>query len=173
MLRDYEVHIFNLSKKKHTFDFQIADDFFTHFENSPIDKAQLTVALILDKRENLIEAQLTITGHLGLVCDVSLEEFDYPVKIKQTIIYKFGETEEELDDDLYTITKNTQKLDFAQILFEVICIAVPMKKLHPELEVSDEPLVYRVGDEPESAESEQEEIDPRWQALKGLKNKEE
>lgn len=174
MLKEFNIHIFNLSNKKHDYSFEIKNNFFSHFENSLIEEGRLVARLILDKRENIIEAKIKIKGSITLICDLSLEAFDFPMDISETILYKYGETEEELDDNVFVITKNTQTLNFAELIFELITVAVPMKKVHPDHDNGDEPLYYSLGSDQndEEASEENNTIDPRWNALKGLKNKE-
>jgi uncharacterized protein len=92
------------------------------------------------------------------------------------VIYKFGAEEKEIDDDVIQITRNHQIINLAQNIFELITIAVPMKKLHPRYDLEAEPddeLIYTTRDIEEESEDDSSEPDPRWEALKKLKNKKE
>ncbi|MBP6387232.1 MAG: DUF177 domain-containing protein, partial [Pseudarcicella sp.] len=131
-----------------------------------------------------IQLQYEIKGALQVLCDRSLEMFDYPIAINPKIILKFGDHDEELSEELYLIDRNSQQINIAQHLFEFISLEIPMKKLHPrflentedeEVEIIDNHegiIVYSTitKDEKEQANSDQEKpIDPRWAALANLK----
>lgn len=163
----YSVDIFRLKPGIHTYTFQLTDDFFSNFEGSPVSKASGKVDLELNKQDSLIEAALHFDVEIPLECDRTLREFKHPVKEDHVIHFKYGEHEAEVDDDVYIITKDTQRIEFGQFIYEFLVLAIPMKKLHPDLE-DDEEVVYQ--SEPSNDEGESEEtVDPRWEALKKLK----
>jgi uncharacterized protein len=130
------------------------------------------VNFVLDKHETFIETEYHIEGVLNLVCDRSLEPFDHPVKSDHKLVFKFGDVNQELSDEIVMIQRDTAVLDLGQYIFEFIALAVPMKKLHPKFrdeqdeEGSTGKIVYTSGDPDTKKE---DEIDPRWNILKNLK----
>jgi uncharacterized protein len=180
-LKAFNIDIFKLGIGKHEYQFHVDDAFFAQFEYSLINKGDLSIEAVLDKSETFFHINFDIHGTIELICDRSLEEFDYPVSLHERIIFKYGETEQEISDDIVMIPYGIQQLNVAQYIYELIMTAIPMKKLHPkfaEEEAEDENefevLVYSDVDEETSEqeqESEEEEnIDPRWNALKNLLN---
>ena len=184
--RLYDIDIFRLDNGEHHFDMEVNDAFFALFDYGLIEKGKSRVDILLQKTDTMITLDLSVRGAVELICDRSLEPFEYPLELEERLIVKYGEEEEELDDDLLIITKNTQKINLAQFIYEIIGISLPMKKIHPDyLEEDDEDdfdsenlsegkLVYsslsdRIEEE-EKQEAEDEEIDPRWAILKNLKN---
>ena len=167
---DFTIDIYKLSNTTHDYEFEMGDAFFEGFSNSPVEKGQLRCHLILDKTERMITANFHLEGTVELTCDRSLEVFQYPVETRKRVFYKYGDTEEELDEDIYQILHNRQQLDVSQLLFEFIALEIPMKKIHPNLAGSDddEGIIYISQDE--MTREEEEEADPRWEALKKLKN---
>ena len=123
----------------------------------------------------MIQMTFCAEGVVELTCDRSLDLFDYPLELKRDMIYKYGEDEKELSEDVYVIFKETQTINVASILLEFIGLEVPMKKLHPRFEVdddSDEELEMIYSSEKDTEEGQDEEqIDPRWAALKDLNKK--
>jgi uncharacterized metal-binding protein YceD (DUF177 family) len=118
-----------------------------------------------------------IIGSVELICDRTLEPFDFPLDIEQKLILKYGEADEELTDEIEIISRNTQQINVAQYIYEFIGLAIPMKKLHPTLALADYQeneegiLVYSSetsGPEDEK-ESSTEATDPRFDILKKLK----
>ena len=121
---------------------------------------------------SMIEGLFHIQGVAHLICDRSLEAFDYPMEIARTIRFKYGEEEKELSDEIVMITREQTNLDIGQYLYELIGVSLPMKRLHPkfqndELEESEIQLVY--SSPIDKNEKEEDAIDPRWEKLKKLK----
>ncbi|MBY0433253.1 MAG: DUF177 domain-containing protein [Cyclobacteriaceae bacterium] len=168
---DFRVNIIGLSQKEHRFEFTCGDAFFDLYGNTLLQHGDFKAEVTLDKRETLIEVRFHITGKAHLVCDRSLEPFDLLMTIDKTILFKYGEVEQELSDEIVLITRDQVSIDIGQYIYELIGVEVPIKKLHPryqtdELEESDIQLVYSSPIEPSENE---EEIDPRWEKLKKLK----
>ncbi|MBS9524089.1 DUF177 domain-containing protein [Litoribacter alkaliphilus] len=185
--KDYDIEVIKLKEGKHEFSFPVTDEFFKHFEeNEIVSKGNLTALVTLSKEANLIDAIFDIKGSVELTCDRSLELFDHPLETTQRVRYKYGPEEAEINEEIFMITRDTPKINVAQLIYEFIILAIPAKKVHPDhvyemdeddFEAEGE-LVYSSGDvedEPseqdeESSESE-ENTDPRWEALKNLKKK--
>ena len=178
-LAHFDIDIFKLANKQYEYQYHLDKNFFLHFDNSPVEKADLNAKILLDKQDNLITVSFDIEGTVELECDRSLEKFDHPMKIQERMIYQYGEEEQELSDDIVIITNNTQSISVAHLLYEFVGLSVPMRKLHPKYAEEDNPFVegeiifssstaQQTGQENED-ESE-EPTDPRWSVLKNLKN---
>ena len=170
--QDFKVNIIGLSQKAHQFDYEFGDAFFELYGKALLESGQFTATVVLDKRETLIESHFKIQGVAKLICDRSLEPFDYPMDIDKMILFKYGEEEKELSDEIVLITRNQQSLDIGQYMYELIGVEIPMKKLHPkfqddDLEESEIQLVY--SSPVDKNEKEEDAIDPRWEKLKKLK----
>jgi uncharacterized metal-binding protein YceD (DUF177 family) len=116
-----------------------------------------------------------------------LEVFDHPLDIREKMLYKYGSEEKEIDENVHMITRDTPMINVAQLIYEYILLALPAKKIHPDHrnELDDEEYevdggyVYiddELDSEPEAqspaAEDETKPVDPRWEQLMKLKNKE-
>ncbi|MEO9871337.1 YceD family protein [Ekhidna sp.] len=167
-LKAFKIEIFGLSNSTHDFSFTFNDDLFAHFENSLVSKGKGACDVILTKTDAMITLNLTIKGSIELECDRSLELFDFPISVNKEIVYKYGDEEKELSEDVFVILKGEQEINIASFLYESISLEVPMKKLHPKFQ--DEPdsdgMIYISETDKESQE---ESTDPRWEALKKLK----
>ncbi|MEJ2006464.1 MAG: DUF177 domain-containing protein, partial [Cyclobacteriaceae bacterium] len=106
----YSVDIFKLKPGIHTYSFTVADDFFSDFTNSPVNKASGKVDLELNKQDSLIEAKLQFKVGIPLECDRTLREFNHEVNEDHMIHFKYGEHEAEVDEDVYMITPDTQRI---------------------------------------------------------------
>lgn len=180
-LKAFEIEIIALRNGTHQYHFLLEDDFFAYFQSPLLSAGNCDAVVVLEKSERLIRVVFQIKGTIGLVCDRSLDEFDYPIKIKEEIIFKYGEKEQEVSENLILITPHTPHLALGAYLFEFIALAIPMKKLHPRFareqvqdpdKDDDKPLwVYSSETKDAQRLSPDEMIDPRWEALKKLQNK--
>lgn len=183
--RLYDIDLFKLDSGEYQYKLEVNNAFFALFDYGLIEKGDAEVNIQLFKTETMITMDFDIRGKVELICDRSLEPFDYPIELNERLLIKYGEEEEELDDDLLIITQNTQKINVAQFIYEIIGISLPMKKIHPDhLEEDDEDdiddmtkgkLVYSSLDKDQENEKEEptedeEVIDPRWNILKNLRN---
>lgn len=173
----FDIDIYKLSNKVYTYQYQLDDSFFGLFPNSLLEKGNLNADITLDKQSTLITVNFRINGTIQLECDRSLELFDHPLSIDKTIIYQYGEEEEEISEDIYTVTTGTQQINVAQLLYEFIGVSIPMKRLHPSLAEKEDPWVEgeivfsSEENKADKGAEEEEEIDPRWQALRNYKDK--
>ena len=172
-LSKFNIEIYKLANVKHEFDFEIADAFFAHFENSPVSEGNVKVHVSIDKRENMIEANFQFKGEIILVCDRSLEPYHQEIVLEEKLLYKYGEEEKEIDEQVSIITKQTQVINIGQFIYETIALTIPFKKLHPKFqeegfESEEGSMIYR--DSSEEADEESDPVDPRWEILKNLKN---
>ena len=123
----------------------------------------------------MIQMFFHVEGTVELTCDRSLELFDHPVSFETKMIFKYGDEEKELSEDVMVILKDTQTINIADLLYEFIGLEVPMKKLHPKFQEENDNaeemiMIYSSAEEGEEDEQNEEIIDPRWAALKNLKN---
>ncbi|UBM58513.1 DUF177 domain-containing protein [Marinilongibacter aquaticus] len=179
ILRQYEIKVQGLEDKRHTFDFEGGDEFFASFDQDIVEKGRFNVDLTLDKSTTMLQLNYRITGEVELICDRTLRDFAYPLDLEEVYVYKFGDRYEEVAEDVSIVPFGVSEINVAQHILDYICLAIPMKRLHPDVEDDDDDfeeedfvedhLEEIEEDEPESEE--QQEVDPRWAALQALKKK--
>jgi uncharacterized metal-binding protein YceD (DUF177 family) len=169
-LKAFRVNIIGLGLKAHHFDFPLGEAFFKEYGVDQVAGGELVASVVLDKKETFIEADFKIKGHVGLVCDRCLEPFDLPLDIDKRIVFKYGEEETELSDEIIVIRHDRAVLDVGQYMYEFIVLEIPMKKLHPKFwgaeDNDDNPGKMVYTSDPDSGG---DVIDPRWEQLKKLK----
>ncbi len=171
-LSKYDINILGLENRSHTYVFEGNNAFFQDFEQDIFEGGSFLANLVLEKNDSFIRVHFDINADLQLVCNRSLEIFSEKFEIKEKYIFKFGQQTEEVNEEMEVITYGTHKINVAQLIYEYILLAVPVKNLHPRFrneESTDGVMVYT---DP-AAEKEQQESteDPRWAALINLKNK--
>ncbi len=170
MARDFSVNILGLSKGVHQFEFQLVADFFEKYGQEVVNKGKFAATVTLDKKETFIDADFKIEGNASLVCDRSLDDFNFPVSISKKIVFKYGDEAKEVSDEIIIIAHDQQRLDVGQLMYEFITLEIPIKKLHPRFqdETEDETegkIIYSSS----TGDADEEIIDPRWEKLKKLK----
>ena len=177
----YNIDIYGLEDKSYEFDYEVGPEFFEEMPQEMIQRGNFKVHLVLEKSSTMLQLWFTIQGSAELTCDRSLELFDEAVDTEGKMILKFGDHEEEITEEISIINRNRTRINVASYIFELIALALPMKKIHPDLrqqhqgddeEGDAETLVYssenRDADNPEAETS---PVDPRWEALNKLKQK--
>lgn len=173
----YGVNIIGLSNKVHHFEYEIGDEFFRQWGTDLVNQGRFHVEVALNKHETFIEADFKIKGTATLTCDRSLEPFDYPIWTTRKILFKYGEKDEEISDEIIMINRDTATLELGQYIYEFIALAIPMKKLHPrfraeeitEDETAEGKIVYSSEPTEDKDKKDDDDIDPRWNILKNLK----
>ncbi|MGD1843373.1 MAG: DUF177 domain-containing protein [Thermonemataceae bacterium] len=167
-LEKYDIEIGKLKCEVYHYTYKDSDSFFEAFPESLVDKGTFEAKLHLIKSETMIKLDMHIEGTMVLTCDRSNEPFNYPFATKALQIIQFGEVAEELSDELAVIPKGTSTINVGHYLYEAISLALPMKKLHPKYQQEDESTDEMVYSS-KKVQSEQEEVDPRWEILKKFK----
>ncbi|MEY3417350.1 MAG: hypothetical protein RL060_1462 [Bacteroidota bacterium] len=185
--RLYNIDIVSLRNGKHDFEYEIDDRFFAAMQDSLVEKGTLKVKVELQKSENMIVLQFDTKGEITLLCDRSLEEFQFPIDAQNRLVFKFGEAFKEISEELIVLSTGTATINLFQYIYEFIAVQVPFKKIHPKFETEDseeDVLIYgevhdyfddeedasETMDSEEETNSTNEPIDPRFAALLKLKN---
>lgn len=174
-LRQYRIPFSGLNAGKHNFEFDINKKFFDCYEHSIVKDGNLKAEVELQKQENLLILHFDIQGEILLTCDTCLKEFMSPISIQERILVKF--TEEDWTDnteEVLVLSKSDHELDIAELLYEYINLAVPyIVKCEEQGQgiTCDPEMLALFTSEPDAEEQKEEEIiDPRWEALRNIKN---
>lgn len=167
-MESYRINILGLSLSVHQFQFELGNEFFRKYDKGLVSDGKFEAEITIDKRETFLETDFKIKGTVKLVCDRSLDEFDQPIDITRRIIFKYGDQDLEVSEDVIMIQHGTDSLEIGQYIYEFIALAIPMKKLHPRFqdEADEGGIIYSSG--PDEEEKKEDEIDPRWEMLKKL-----
>jgi uncharacterized metal-binding protein YceD (DUF177 family) len=174
----YSINIVGLSNKQHHFHYEFGNEFFREYGSDLVSEGNFVVELLLDKHETFLEAEFEIKGAARLICDRSLEPFDFPIKDTRKIVFKYGDKDEEITDEIMIIHRDTATLEVGQYIYEFIALSIPLKKIHPkfkdeadedEEDLSPGKIVYSSETDEDENKNGDDEVDPRWNILKKLK----
>ncbi|MFT7155283.1 MAG: hypothetical protein ACI8Q1_000284 [Parvicella sp.] len=172
----------------HDYKFEINETFFESFEYSEIEKCKIDVSLRFEKSTSMITLLFAIKGYVASSCDTCLDDMDLPIEGEYKQIVKISDyAQEDLNSEIMVVPTAEYEMDVEKMIFDVIYLSIPYKKQHeegqcdPEVlnKMKDYLLTEEVFDEDEDQQESTDEenkednnnIDPRWNALKGLNNK--
>lgn len=168
--KNYDVVFSGLKNGKHKFQFEIDKKFFTLFETEQeFTEPKLVADVLMEKHTTFLEFWITTKGTVRLVCDITNEFFRYPLENEIRVLVKFGEEYDDSEVDVITIPKQDHAFNAAQLIYEDVMLSIPMKKISPNISEEDLEILNRFSPKEEIEEA--PVTDPRWEALKKLKDK--
>ncbi len=133
-------------------------------EDVELNNLQLKVHF--DKSTETIRLHFNVIANVILICDRSLDPFDYIIDRDYDIVFNEGEVEEIEDEHsaIRFLNRHENKIRIDKEVRDTILLGVPIKKLHPKyLDENGNPTDFQ------KTFSDKEYIDPRWEKLKSLK----
>lgn len=176
-LDKYNIQFSGLKAGKHEFEFKIEKDFFSHFENTDIDDANIEVYVDFEKNERYLALDFHLEGTIQTVCDRCLDDLTIEIDYAPRLYVNFGDETSDLTDidDTMVLSRSEDKIGLAKHFYDYILLNMPIQRVHPDDEdgnsACDPEMLkkiekYQAGE----TESDDNEIDPRWDKLKGLYN---
>lgn len=168
--RNYDIAFSGLKNGKHTFRFETDKKFFQLFDTEQeFTQPRIVAEILMDKHTTFLELWIKTSGTVQLICDLTNDPFDHMIENELEVLVKFGEEYDDSDGDVITIPKTDHAFNAAQLIYEDVMLSIPMKKVSPH--ITEEVLKVLEQYRPEEIEEKEEEVDPRWEALKKLKDK--
>lgn len=175
LLDEYDIPVHGLKDGIYTYTFGIGNTFFEYFDNPDLSGGKVELELNLQKSPQFIELDFRFNGSLRLMCDRCLGEFDFEITLNEKLFIRYGETHEELDDNILVITRDESRINIAQYIYEYLALSVPYKKVHPDKKEGvtgcDPEMIRRLNELKVDEESDTKTIkntDPRWDKLRNL-----
>jgi uncharacterized metal-binding protein YceD (DUF177 family) len=170
MSEEFVIPLNGLSAGKNEFRWQASKEFFETFENSEILDAQLDASVSVEKSGRYIGVDCEVVGTVTVECDRCLGDLKMPVDEEILLSVKFGEegTSEETDDserEVIYLPQDDAVLDMKQIIYDYVCLALPMQRIHDEGDCDPDALKHLSAGE--SVEAEADENNP-FSALKDM-----
>ncbi len=169
--KEFNIPFSGLKQGRHQFEYQIDNTFFEGFGFDEFNNSRIEVMAVLDRMSTMMELEISASGHVNVACDLTNEPYDQPIEGSLKLVVKFGDEFNDEDDEILVLPHGEHQFNIAQYVYEMLVLAVPSKRIHPG--VADGTLSSQVLDKleelrPGETGEEQEETDPRWDALKNL-----
>lgn len=163
----------------HTVDCHLDESFFNTDEQTEVRRADIDVTLeVTRKTENTCHLEISCHGTLTTACDRCLDDLDLPVDVDYRLdVEQTGTELDDSRDELLIVPSDWRELDAAPIVRVTVMLAMPMTRVHLNeddcnqamLDVLDSHRVETVPDNDDDNDCETTGTDPRWEALKKLK----
>ena len=152
----------------HSFDFEVDNEFFKKFDHHDFLSCDLKIAINLIKDERNLTLITSINGAAEVECDRCLDSLFFPIELNETFFVNESESNSD-DDNIINVSKDDIEVDLSDQIFDIVVLSLPMQKIHLNDENGESTCNASQLKFMDSEEKEEEEIDPRWEALKKLK----
>ncbi len=173
-LKDYNIAFKGLKDGKHHFHYTIGQNFFDCIEDSAIEKGDFEVDVNMIKNSQMLQFDFNIDGNVHTICDNCLGELTIPVTYNGILYVKFGVVYDEPSEEIIVLPHEEHEFNVAQLIYEFIVVSMPLRSIHKDLDSCDPEMKDKLkefsSESHEQDNKEDEAIDPRWEALKKLKN---
>ena len=162
----------------HTVECHLDESFFNLEEQTEVRQADVAVTMnVTRKSENTYHLEIACDGTMTIPCDRCLDNLDLPVELDYILnVEQMGTELDDSNEGLLIVPSDWRELDVAPIVRDTVLLAIPMNHCHENeddcnqdmLALLDRHRVEAVPDDDDSP-SETTGTDPRWEALKKLK----
>ena len=169
VLDHFSIPFLGLKVGLHQLKFEVDNSFFAEYQNSLVQKGEITIHLELDKRSHMAVLEFSLVGSVVTDCDRCTEDINLPIDGNYTLHAKYSEEDMEPTDEIIYIHPRLDKLNVAQFIYEYIHLSIPMIKTcesDPNASCNEEILSLFVKE----AEDDRDEAkaNPMWDALNDL-----
>mgnify|MGYP004558071803 CR=1 FL=1 len=171
------VPINGLPQGRKEFRWRVGKTFFEHFENSEILAADLNVEVCAEKSGHFIGIDCDVTGDVTVACDRCLEELRLPVGTGFSLSVKFGQESADSSDaaegerEIVWLPESDADLDLGQIVYDYVCLSLPVQRVHPEGECNPDAVKYLSSEDEQSVDSRGNGASMPFASLKDLIDK--
>ena len=160
-----------LATGKNEYSWRVGKEFFESFDNTEIIDAELDASVVIEKSGRYVGVDCEVVGDVTVECDRCLDELELPVDVEIRLSVKYG-TEEASDEvqegerEVIFVPEDGAELDMSQIIYDYVCLSLPMQRVHEDGECNPE-VLKRLGMS-EGGNGDDEVIDSPFAALKNL-----
>jgi len=171
-LSTYNIAFKGLALGTHEFDFQIDKKFFDQFDGGIAEDGNVDAKVVLEKQSALMVLWFHVSGTVRIQCDRCLDLFDQAVSSENKVFIKYGEDTFEDGDDVIWVSTNDHQVNVAQMIYDFIILAIPIRQVHPKDENGksrcNPEMLKKLKSMSWSAGPAEEQSDSRWDDLKKL-----
>ncbi len=172
-MKDFVINFVGLQEGKHDFQFEITDQFFESIDYSEIQKGEIKVDLLLEKKPGMMLLNFTFKGFVETTCDRCADNFNYPIDLQEKLVVKVGGKADDSGSlvEVIILAPQDHQLDLTHFLYESVKLALPLKIVHPDDtsgKSTCDPEVLKKLDELSGPSN--NDTDPRWDKLKSFSN---
>lgn len=163
------------------FEYELGIDFFREMESTDVLSGDVKAKVEVKRSGDIYGLIFTLDGEIGIPCDRCLYEMRHKVDTEYRVSVKYGEEYNDEADNVIVIPESDNVMDVSQLIYDTIMLTIPLKHVHPDGECDAEMQAQlnahkatNVAEdewaEPDDTEDNDFGCDPRWEALKKLKD---
>ena len=166
-----------LKQGRTRFSWKAGAEFFRNFDNKDIKDAEILVDVEVEKSGTYLGIDAVVSGNLTVACDSCGADVSLPVRSRISQSIKFGAepvsgeeivvSEEDERETVY-LPEDGGELDMSQTVYDFACLALPMKKVHPDGECDPVALRFLSGEDFVPEERNEDKAESPFAVLKGL-----
>ncbi len=173
--QEYSLDVARLRPGRQVATFDLNRSFFEHFDFGLSQEGRVTANLEITKYSRHIDVTYHIEGAVTVPCDRCLDPYDQAIDSTHRIIYSFDPDPGFEDTEVIQVEEDESQLVIAQELYDFVQVSIPFRKVPSKKIHRCDPGVLAVlgldeDGKPIKKQEAEEEIDPRWEALKKLKD---
>ena len=172
-LKDFCIPFSSLKLGDNIFQNKIDKSFFEAFNYSNPHDCKINVSVNFKKEVHLMYIHLKYEGITNIDCDRCLEKMQVEIQGDFNSVLKFDHIEDVVTkNEVIYLPYDCHEFNIAPVLYEHYLLNFPKRNIHPteKCNVEQLNLVLKYTNN-ENSNSETNDHDPRWEALKVLKNK--
>ncbi|AEW22558.1 YceD family protein [Tannerella forsythia] len=188
----YWVDLRNMNPEEvRRYEYFLDNQFFTDIDGAEVQRGKVNVSLKVERKVSTFEMTFHLSGMVIVSCDRCLDDMEQAIASDNRLMVKFGKEYAEESDEILVISEDEGRVNLAWFLYEFVALNIPMKHVHAPGKCN-KAMSARLrkhsahrSDESDNAEDEVDDddnilsdeyedtaTDPRWDALKKLKNEE-
>ena len=169
-LKQFNIQYVGLKNKSHFFEYQIDNTFFEAYNFDEFFDSAIQVTLRLEKKSTLLDLVFTAKGTINIACDLSGEPFDKKIDATLSLIVNFGEEFNDDNEEILILPYSEFQLNIAQYIYEMIVLAIPTKRVHPQVidGTMESEALKKLETLRVKEKNTTDNVDPRWDKLKSL-----
>ena len=171
---NYTIPYVGLKNEKHTFHYQLNEEFFKKDENSFLENGNAEVEVVFDKSILPYILDFEIKGTIQSECDRCNSTIEIPIHNEQRVYVKFDTHADEIDDDnleILYLHPNDAEIDLETYLYDFTLLSVPYSKICKDAGLECDSAVINLLEKSAEEQTKKESTpDPRWEGLNKLKD---
>ena len=170
--KEFEIPFSGLKLGSHSFDFKIEDSFFEDYDLEKLNNVDVSIAVHLEKKANMLVLKFELEGQIALICDRCTDQFIQKINHDFDLIVRFSDIVDESDnEELLILSHNDHTVSLDDYFHEFVLLSLPTKRVHSDIENCNQEIINKIKEMGFDSSEQEEEIDPRWEDLKKIKTK--
>ena len=170
-MKDLVIPFSGMKEGDYSFSAELDKTFFESLEFSEIQTGNIKVAIEMERRQHLLNLEITISGNVDLECDRCGNNYSQEIEDQRNMVVNLNSEHFEDEDDLISLPQSQNDLDLTPYIYQYIVLAIPAKRVCPENVGCDPDVIQKLNQlQPGEKPKKDKDSDPRWDALKNFKS---